>query len=325
MQEHKLNGYANRDAGEDLCHPMHRRTAGPREPKEPDREENSAQDHGQKTLLRDWFTAISEHFPFEAGLRRIDYNGHTRDNTESDTQEGEGSNTEIPMPLLLKGDGIGFEKEVDDAIDKGHVEGYEEEDRFPDHHHSRAKKVPLGDISEIYPLLISRSVKSPVFRLEAETAGFLLEEDGGVALAAEKERDKAEGHGQDECHICCPSPSEVIVHYDEAACDWACYWPDKDCPREQPERKSALYGAPKVSECTPDDGHCCCPEDALKEPEEHDCFDVAGDCDGDLENCKGKVANEQRGAAAIKFACGKKQISNWRFQQGWGGKRKGTY
>jgi hypothetical protein len=63
----------------------------------------------------------------------------------------------------------------------------------------------------------------------------------------------------------------------------------------------------------------------LEESEEHDCFDVTGDGDGNLENCKDEVADEERGSTAIQFACGKEQVSIWRAEKGRGGKGKDTY
>lgn len=163
---------------------MHRRIARPCEPEKADGEENGAEDHWEKALLGDRFAAISNHLALEAGLRRIDYDNHTSHNADGNTQEGERPDAEIPMPLLLEGDGVGFEEEVDEAVDEGHVEGYEEEYRFTDHHCDRAVEVADRDGFHVDTLLVCRGVEGPVFRLEAEAAGFVLEDDGGVALAA---------------------------------------------------------------------------------------------------------------------------------------------
>ena len=194
MKEDELDSYADRYAGKDLCRPVHRRTARPCEPEKADREENSAEYHREKALLGDRFAAISDHFALEAGLRRIDNNHYTSHDTEGDTQEGERPDAEIPMPLLLEGDRVGFEEEVDNAVDKGHIEGYEEEDRFTGHHCDGAVEVADRDGFHVNTLLIGRGVEGPVFRLEAEAAGFALEDDGGVALTAQDEREQPEGH-----------------------------------------------------------------------------------------------------------------------------------
>lgn len=44
---------------------------------------------------------------------------------------------------MLEGDGVGFEEEVEDAVDEGHVEGYEEEDWFLEEHDEGAEEVGL--------------------------------------------------------------------------------------------------------------------------------------------------------------------------------------
>lgn len=100
-----------------------------------------------------------------------------------------------------------------------------------------------------------------------------------------------------------------MIHNDETPRDRTRHRPNERRSREQTEGETALHRTPEVSESPADDGHCGGAEYALQEAEEHDCFDVLSDGDGDLEDDEDEVADEEGGFAAVKFACGRNGVS----------------
>ena len=100
-----------------------------------------------------------------------------------------------------------------------------------------------------------------------------------------------------------------MIHDDETPGNRTRHRPNERRSREQTEGETALHRTPEVSESPTDDGHGGGAGYALQEAEEHDCFDVAGDGDGDLEDGEDEVADEERGFAAVEFACGRNEVS----------------
>ncbi len=228
------------------------RAGGPSEPEEADGEEGGADDHGDETLLGDGLAAVLGHFSRVPRLGCVGYNAHGDDDTDGDGQEGEGADAEVPAALLLEGDGVGFEKEVEDAVDEGHVDGDEDEDGFGEEHFPGAVEVFLGDFGEVDGVLVDGGVDGPIFGFETAGGGAALEDDWGVGFVAEEEAGDARDGGHDEGEPGGPSPAEMALR-EEASCDGTGYGADESGTGEEAEGEAALDGVPEVAESAADD------------------------------------------------------------------------
>lgn len=98
----------------------------------------------------------------------------------------------MPAADFLECDGVGFEEEVEDAVDEGEVEGDEEEDGFEDEHLERAEDVFEDDVFEGGFAFVQERVQGPVVRFPAETSCAFLEDNGCIALLNDEQGDEAE-------------------------------------------------------------------------------------------------------------------------------------
>lgn len=103
-----------------------------------------------------------------------------------------------PAADFHEGDRVGFEEEVEDAVDEGEVDGDEEEDGFQEEHLEGTEEVFRSDVSPARPVLVQEGVVSPVFGLKAETGCTSLEQDGGIGLWDDQKGDCAEECGCDQ-------------------------------------------------------------------------------------------------------------------------------
>ena len=104
-------------------------------------------------------------------MRDIRDEDGTEDHANGDAEERERADAEVPAALFLEGDGVGFEEEVQQTVDEGHVEGEEEEDWFLDQHSKRAKQVAIYNVGKSGLLFVDLGVESPVLGLVAACFG----------------------------------------------------------------------------------------------------------------------------------------------------------
>ncbi|KAK6602864.1 hypothetical protein H4I95_06801 [Botrytis cinerea] len=120
LQENHQDTPPDEDTRDDLWNPGDVGVGGPGKPEESDGEDYGTEDHG--------------------GRR----NGSgAEENSDEDSDEGEGAEAGGPAARLLEGDGVGFEEEVENAVDEGHVKGDEEENRFLEEHNEGAEEIGL--------------------------------------------------------------------------------------------------------------------------------------------------------------------------------------
>lgn len=100
-----------------------------------------------------------------------------------------------------------------------------------------------------------------------------------------------------------------MIHDDETPHDRTRYRPNERRSRQQTEGETALHRTPEVGESTANDGHCGGDKYALQGAEEPNCFEVAGDGDGDLEGGEDEVADEEGGLAAVEFAFWRNEVN----------------
>ena len=167
LQEDEHDTRSGRDAGEHLRHPGYVRGRGPGEPEEADREEEGADYHGEEALFGDGFSAVGDHFLLEACVGCVGYDGDADYDAEGYAEEGERADALVPASNFLECDGVGFEEEVEDAVDEGHVDCDEDEDGLERHHDEWAEDVFVDDVLHVDLLLIRGRMDRPILGLEA--------------------------------------------------------------------------------------------------------------------------------------------------------------
>ena len=120
------------------------------------------------------------------------------------------------MALFYEGDWVGFEEEVDHAVDEGEVDCDEQQDGFEEEHLPRSVEVFCHYFVEVDAVLVHGRVDGPVFGEVPAGFGTTLEDDGGVGLGAEVQSYRTEECSHDEGYPCRPAPAEIGLR-DEAA------------------------------------------------------------------------------------------------------------
>ena len=153
----------------------------------------------------------------------------------------------------MERDRVGFEEEVDHAVNEGHVEGYEDKDRFHGEHDEGAVEVAVDDFVDVNLAFVGWGVDGPVLGFEAEFGGFLFEEYGCVGFGTDEECEGAEEGGRDQGQPCSPSPAQITLS-DKAAHNRTCHRSNKCSAGEETKRKSSFHRTPEISQGAADDG-----------------------------------------------------------------------
>ena len=82
-------------------------------------------------------------FAGEAGFGDSSDGETTEDNTNQDTNERKSTNARVPTALFLEGNRIGFEEEIEDAVDQSHVNCDKKQDRLLEEHDKRPESVGI--------------------------------------------------------------------------------------------------------------------------------------------------------------------------------------
>ena len=93
----------------------------------------------------------------------------------------------------LEHEWIGREEQVEQAVDKRHVDRDEQDDRLASQHPQRAAKVLLKELAQIYFDFFLLCVDAPVLSAATELRGLADEDDRWVGFL-EEEQIQAEGH-----------------------------------------------------------------------------------------------------------------------------------
>lgn len=168
------------------------RARSPAEPEQTDGEEDGGGDHGEQAFLgRE--AAVLLKLAGESGLSDDDDEGDADEDADQDAEEGQGGDTGVcPVADFHEGDGVGFEEEVEDAVDEAHVDGEEEEDGLEHEHGEGAEEVFEDEVFEGWGAFVELRMEGPVAGFFAESLCAALEEDWGVTLAAYQQCDEAE-------------------------------------------------------------------------------------------------------------------------------------
>ena len=130
LHEDNQDAQADWHTGNNLRYPRDVGSRGPAEPEKTDGQEDGGDHHGYEAFFGDDMAVFGE-FAGEAGLRGVDDKTDAEQDTDQNTNEGEGGNAFIfPAAYFAEGDGVGFEEEVEDAVDEGKIDGDTDEDGF---------------------------------------------------------------------------------------------------------------------------------------------------------------------------------------------------
>jgi len=86
------------------------------------------------------------------------------------------------VALLLERDGVGFEEEVEDTVDEGDVEGYEQKNRFLNKHLKWPKQVAIHNLFEINLVFIHLRMNGPILAFIAKLFGFPLQKNWRISF-----------------------------------------------------------------------------------------------------------------------------------------------
>lgn len=175
LQEDHEDAPADEDTSEDLRNPGDVRAARPREPEEPDRQQQCAQYHRWETFFRDDFSVLLQ----LAGEARLGNDGDGKaaaHHTKQDTEERESANALVPAPLFLERDRIRFEEQVQDAVDERHVDGNQQQNRLAEQHGEGTEEVRVDDRLEIELHRIGLRMDRPVLCREPDALRAVLQD-----------------------------------------------------------------------------------------------------------------------------------------------------
>lgn len=170
------------------------------------------------------------------------------EHARGDAEERESGHGKGPAAGLLKNNRVGGELEEEDAVDKGHVEGQEEEDRLAEEHEPRPGEAPAKACGPFLPGLLGRLVPFALGRIRLRHDGHQQDEEDAA---------------YDEHEPKVPSPPDVLG--EEAADKRSDDGPAKAGRREQGEWHRALFRDPEISERSSRVGDAGRAEQSIKE------------------------------------------------------------
>ena len=245
LQENQEDPGSGRYAGDDLRYPGNMRVGCPGEPEQADWEQEGADDHRDQSLFGYRLSAVGFHLLPEACVGCVDDDGDADDDADGDAEEREGADAVVPASHFLECDGVGFEEEVEDPVDDGHVDCYQDENWLERHHEEGTEEVFIDDFLHGDFVFVCRRMYCPVLRLEAYSCCLALQQHGCVGLGAYEACQDSEERGHDECDPGRPSPSQVALG-DEATHDRSRHGPNERCAGEETKGEPSLDRTPEV-------------------------------------------------------------------------------
>ena len=118
---------ANKDGSDDGCDPVNALVRGPAKEEETSRQEDGADHHRWQSSLRHR-SPIVGHELLHVELVVPDVERGGEENADQQSEEGQGSDDEIPAALLLELDRKGGQVEIEQAVAEGGIDGDEKAD-----------------------------------------------------------------------------------------------------------------------------------------------------------------------------------------------------
>ena len=241
LHEDHENAGPDRDAREHLRDPGDVRAARPREPEEADWQQRAADNHRRQTFFWHGLPAVGGQLLGVPRLGVVDDEAGANDDADGDGEEGEGAEAGGPAAQLLEADRVGFEEEVDDAVDEGYVYCYEQQDRLEEEHLNGLQNVLGEDVGRAHADSVELGVEGPVFGFMTKLLCTALEQDGTIGFGNDEDGDGEEEYGHYECDVLGPAPAEMGLD-DEAANDGAGDGADECGACEQGDGDTSIDG-----------------------------------------------------------------------------------
>lgn len=126
LQEDQQHSSTNESSRDDLRDPNDVGVASPREPKHTDGQQSTTDNHRDHPLLGHNIAGLF-HLSSESGLGEVSDEAGSKSDSDNDGCEWESTDASVPAAFLLEGDGVGFEAEVEEAVDEAHIQSDLEE------------------------------------------------------------------------------------------------------------------------------------------------------------------------------------------------------
>lgn len=137
--------------------------------------------------------------------------------TQDHAEIRQAADTWIESVDLLEDNRVGSQEEVEETVDKGHVNTQEEDNGFCDEQTQWTTEVLGDELTEVNLDLLLFGVNAPVESPTAEHRSFLDQDNGGIGFFEEDEVETKGQKAHDGAEIFRPSPSHIGVHEDEAS------------------------------------------------------------------------------------------------------------
>ena len=189
--------------------------SSPGENKKSSCEDSSSDNHRWKTPFWDGDAVVLLELA-DVGWLDHDDVGSGEQLTDDHSEVWKTADTWVHAVNALEDDWVGGQEEVEKAVDKGHINGEEEDDRLSEEEAKRTRKV-LGDqLTEVDFDLLLLGVDTPVARAAAKLLGLLDEDDWWIGLLEEEnvEAECEESHDGDD--VLGPPPSQVGLRNETA-------------------------------------------------------------------------------------------------------------
>lgn len=193
---------------------------GPGEPEQSDGQQNGTdQGRGQTSLGRRHSASLLRR-PLVAPI--VKDAAHRRDgHAHGNTDEGQTADTGLPAPALLEDDGERGEAEIQRAVDDGHVDGGEQDDRLAEQQDPGARHGHLHLAADaLLGLALVQLGDVDLARLLGEGDCALSQQHGCVRLGVNERVDDPEDAGEDGRQALDPSPTLGLAK--EAASNRSC-------------------------------------------------------------------------------------------------------
>lgn len=300
MEEDGQEAKAGEESGQRGHDPVHiLAVAGPSEPEQTDGKGRAADDDGGKTPFGDGHVLVGGQL---AVVGRLEQDDEERGEELADdhAEEGKAADAGVEAVHLLEDERIRGQEEIQQAVDEGHVDGEQEDDRLGEEDAQGPTEVLVDELAEVdFDLLLLR-VDAPVLGASSEFGGFLDEEHGRVGLLHEQHVENPGESAHDAHEILGPSPSEMTLD-DETTDERSEEGSREDGTREEGDGQSATAVVEHVREHGGHDGEGTRSEEATPESTDQNRLKIFASRHSELEDGKAESGDQDSKSTSLQF------------------------
>lgn len=283
--------------------PVNRRTVGPCEPEQTNRQQNRAQNRRwQSSLGRSHATRGDSHNALVSLV--IENAAHSREaHTDGNTNESETANARAPATSLLENNREGSEAHIQGSVDDSHVDGSQEDNGLLEEEDPWAGEGNLELAGDgLLGLAHVHSANVNITSSLGQLGGAAAQQNGGVCLGVQESAENPEDATENGSHTLNPAPAFSLT--EETTGDGTQSRTEERSHGEDAGSDTSLRGGEHVGNDTTGVGERRGTESTSKESQDNKSSHGRSAGGTSVESSQSHVSKEEELLAAIQFGEG---------------------